>query len=423
MRRPAAQSQLGSEERIKAPTNWRPTKLTLPLTDSRLGKMLAVSVKGDQRVDPAIAVIECRKISKAFGTDPVVCEISLDLRPGELLALLGPTGSGKSTILRLIAGLEVPDSGRILLDGRPVVGDGPWVPPEKRNVGMVFQDYALFPNITVFQNVAFGLKGMPKDAKSDRVWQTLEMVEMTRLAKRYPYQLSGGEQQRVALARSLAPRPAALLLDEPISNLDPELRVRLRADIKKIIRDSEVSAIYVTHDRAEALYLGDRIAVIHDGTLEQVGAPEEVYHRSKNKFVAQFMGTADFIEGLVTSEGFKTELGVLKPETELPLGTTFDVLIRPDDVNFQPDENGNGRITRRVFQGMYYLYEVALSSGALIRTLQHHTEQYDIGSGVQMGFAQEQDLTCFPKAQTESDVSFQARSPKHGKLPMSRLKG
>ena len=146
---------------------------------------------------------------------------------------------------------------------------------------MVFQDYALFPNITVFQNVAFGLKGMPKDAKSDRVWQTLEMVEMTRLAKRYPYQLSGGEQQRVALARSLAPRPAALLLDEPISNLDPELRVRLRADIKTIIRDSEVSAIYVTHDRAEALYLGDRIAVIHDGTLEQVGAPEEVYHRSK----------------------------------------------------------------------------------------------------------------------------------------------
>ena len=192
MRRPVAQSKLGSEERIKVPTNRRPAKLTLPLTDSRLGMMPAVSVKGDQRVDPAIAVIECRKISKTFGADPVVNEISLDLRPGELLALLGPTGSGKSTILRLIAGLEVPDSGRILLDGRPVVGDAPWVPPEKRNVGMVFQDYALFPNITVFQNVAFGLRGMPKDTKSDRVWQTLKMVEMTRLARRYPHQLSGG---------------------------------------------------------------------------------------------------------------------------------------------------------------------------------------------------------------------------------------
>ena len=227
----------------------------------------------------------------------------------------------------------------------------------------------------------------------------------------------------MALARSLAPRPSALLLDEPISNLDPELRVKLRADIKKIIRDSEVAAIYVTHDRAEALYLGDRIAVINDGTLEQVGSPEQVYHRSKNKFVAQFMGTANFIEGLVTPEGISTEMGVLKPDTEPTLGTAFDVLIRPDDVDIQPDENGNGKITRRVFQGMHYLYEVALPSGTLIRTLQHHTEQYELGSRVKIGFAQQQDLTCFPKAQAESGVSFQVRSPEHGNFPMSRLTG
>ena len=344
-------------------------------------------------------VILCQDLGKSFGAGPVLQGVNLALSPGEVLALVGPSGSGKTTLLRLMAGFEMPDEGRVALEGKTVAGAGKWVPPEARRLGMVFQDYALFPHMTVVQNVAFGLEAWARSERQRRARATLEIVRMDHLAERYPAQLSGGEQQRVALARSLAPQPLALLLDEPFSNLDPELRLQLRSEVRAILRSGGVSAVYVTHDQDDAMFMGDRVAVLKSGSLEQVGAPEEIFHHPRTRFVARFLGTADFLPGRATDTGLATEIGVLKPQAPLaaPLaeGAQVEVMVRPDDVSIYPAPGGPGRIVSRLFRGMHYLYVVSLPSGAQVHSLQHHSTYMSQGAAVEVRLEPNQTLTCF----------------------------
>ena len=357
-------------------------------------------------------VILCESVTKHFGSTCAVRDISLTVCAGEILALVGPSGGGKTTFLRLVAGFEVPDGGSVALEGRQVAGGGAWVPPEARRLGMVFQDYALFSHMTVLQNVAFGLKGSSRRARSGRALQMLEMVRLPHLAERYPYELSGGEQQRVALARSLAPRPLALLLDEPFSNLDPQLRLQLRAEVKNILRTSGVTALYVTHDQEEALYMGDRVAVMNCGSLEQVDTPEEIFHHPGTRFVARFLGVADFIPARATGEGLVTEIGVLHPSVNLSPGMEVDVMVRPDDVAIRPSGRGRGQIVSRIFRGMHYLYGLSLPSGAVVHSLQHHSAFYHQADSVDIYLEPNQTLTCFVNSSSaphpETAQSFSA---------------
>ena len=363
----------------------------------------------DVEVAVSHPVIQCDGLSKSYGEESALRDVTLTLEDGEVLALVGPSGSGKTTLLRLVAGFESPDAGSVALHGRTIAGAGEWVPPEERHLGMVFQDYALFPHMTVLQNVAFGLKGRPKKAREHRAGDMLDMVSLSGMGSRYPYELSGGEQQRVALARSLAAEPRALLLDEPFSNLDPQLRAGLRSEVRSILRSSGVSAIYVTHDQEEALFMGDRVAVLNSGTLEQVGSPEEMFHHPRSRFVAGFLGTADFLPARSVGGCLETEIGLLAMPENLHEGALVDVVIRPDDVAMGRDRNGLGVVSGRVFRGTHYLYTVSLPSGIEVRSLQHHTAHYEDGEVVEVRLEPDQSLTCFPVDETV-DTGLTART-------------
>ena len=256
-------------------------------------------------------------VSKRFSpTDPPAVDgLSLRVAEGEILALLGPSGCGKTTTLRLIAGLENPDAGTITLRGQVVAGPGRAVPAEERGIGIVFQDYALFPHLTVADNVAFGL---PRAARRSRVEPVLDLVGLGGFGPRYPHELSGGQQQRVALARALAPAPALMLLDEPFSNLDADLRAQMRDEVERILRTSGTTAVFVTHDQEEAFTLADRVGVLQAGRMEQLAPPQELYHRPATRFVAAFVGAADFLPGLVTAQGIVTEVGDVRQRGPAP---------------------------------------------------------------------------------------------------------
>ena len=340
----------------------------------------------------AVPVIQCRGVSKTYGGTPVVDGVDLDVKSGEVLALVGPSGSGKTTLLRMIAGFETPDGGTVVLGGKPAAGPGVWAPPETRRLGMVFQDYALFPHMSVAQNVAFGLVNLSRSDKTRRVSEALELVRLSQMSERYPHQLSGGEQQRVAVARSLAPHPIALLLDEPFSNLDLQLRESLRQDVKEIFSSGGVTVVYVTHDQEEALFMGDSVAVMDSGAIRQVGAPEDVYHRPQTPFVASFLGMADYLSATPGEDGLDTELGRMFPETSPEGGCR--VMVRPDDVFLRSPGSG-GIISGRVFQGPHYLYSVTLSSGETVHSFQNHTVRYEVGDSVEPYLESGQTLTCF----------------------------
>ena len=327
--------------------------------------------------------------------------MSLSLERGRTLALVGPSGCGKTTLLRLLAGLEAPTEGTILLGGRTVASPVSWEPPEVRRIGMVFQDYALFPHMTVAQNVVYGLSGWSKEARERRMDALLEMVRLKHVRGRYPHQLSGGEQQRVALARALAPRPVALLLDEPFSNLGPRLRSSMRVELREILLSNGVTAVFVTHDQEEALYMGDVVAVMSEGKVEQIGPPETVFHQPQSAFVARFLETADFLPALVTEGGVETEIGRVDMSVELPPGTPVEVMVRPDCVAITPRADGQGRVQSRLFEGMHYLYGVALSSG-VVHSLATHTRWYEMGATVQVTLEPDHHLTCFWDGRSQS---------------------
>jgi iron(III) transport system ATP-binding protein len=324
--------------------------------------------------------VTAKALYKSYGDVPVVRDVSFQVEKGHILALLGPSGCGKTTTLRLVAGFETLDNGSIAIDGAMVAGDGRHVPPEKRRVGMVFQDYAIFPHMSVAQNVGFGL---PRAAdQKQRVARMLAFVGLEGLGERMPHELSGGQQQRVALARALAPEPSVLLLDEPFSNLDATLRAEVRHEVKDLLRRIATTAVFVTHDQEEALFIGDEIAVMNKGRLEQVGTAEDVFHRPQTRFVAEFVGQTDILSGHVVGQNMETPLGQLPLTVSLPVGTAVDVAVRPDDIKLEKVPDGNARILSRQFQGIAYLYLVRLADGSVVRSWQSHRIDYAPGTAV-----------------------------------------
>ena len=274
--------------------------------------------------------VRCAGVTKRYGDVAAVDGIELAVQPGESLSIVGPSGSGKTTTLRLIAGFEAVDAGEISLRGTVVSGKKAHMPPERRRVGIVFQEHALFPHKTVDENVAFGLHKLSSDERAVRLAEALELVRLTHLERRYPHELSGGEQQRVALARALAPNPEVMLLDEPFSNLDADLRARIRGEVKSILADAGVTVVFVTHDQEDALFMGDSIAIINEGRIEQSGTPERVFHEPESRFAAGFLGVADFLPSEYVNGTAETELGVFPVSGES--SGPCEVMTRPDDI-------------------------------------------------------------------------------------------
>ncbi|HSL93303.1 MAG TPA: ABC transporter ATP-binding protein [Bacillota bacterium] len=337
--------------------------------------------------------VRCQQLVKSFGPERIVDNVSFTVATGQIMALLGPSGCGKTTTLRLIAGFERLDSGWIEIAGRTVADEQTHMPPEKRRVGMVFQDYAIFPHLSVAQNIAFGLSRMPDAAT--RTEAMLDLVGLLDAGDQMPHELSGGQQQRVALARALALEPAVLLLDEPFSNLDTTLRTQVRAEVRELLKRSRATAIFVTHDQEEAMFVGDRVAVMNEGRIEQIGTPETVFHRPSTRFVAEFMGQSDFIEGQVVDHGIETALGMLPQKLALPFGTHVQVLVRPDDVRLEVDGKDNARVRARQFVGIANVYHLYLNDGSSVRSRQPHTTIIDEGSSVHASFGEEHPLPCF----------------------------
>ncbi|MGI8439328.1 MAG: ABC transporter ATP-binding protein [Thermoleophilaceae bacterium] len=318
-------------------------------------------------------------VSKAYGSVRAVEDLSLDVRPGELFAVLGPSGCGKTTLLRLLAGFERPDSGEISVGGTRVAGPGGFVAPERRRIGMVFQDYALFPHLSVAANVAFGL---PRGERG-RARRTLELVGLQHKAERFPHHLSGGERQRVALARALAPEPAVVLLDEPFSSLDASLRADLRREVELILRDAGATAVLVTHDQEEALSLADRLGVMRDGRLVQVGAPEEVYARPVDRWAAGFLGDVNLLSGVARGGAVQTELGSL----DLSGGVSsaegaVRVAVRPEHLELLAGRTPNAEVTSREFRGHDVLYRLRHEGGRTVLVQLPSLELHAVGARV-----------------------------------------
>ena len=357
-----------------------------------------------------MAGISIRGLSKSYGGGAdlaAVADLSLDIDNGQFVTLLGPSGCGKTTTLRLIAGFIAPDAGTIHADDRLLSSPGQVVPPEERGMGMVFQNYAVWPHRTVFENVVFGLKlrRVPAAEARERVKRTLALVNLTGLEDRLPGELSGGQQQRVALARSLVVEPEILLLDEPLSNLDAKLRERMRSELKELQRRTGITFVYVTHDQAEALALSDRIAVIHGGRLQQLGTPEEVYARPAGRVVADFMGLINLLPAtlidrdagqarLQTAAGWTMLADV--PGAAVP-GQRVEIAVRPENIRLQahtgadpgqpdpsrPDHTQQPATVREsTYLGNIMEYHVALGDGAVLRVQTHPSQQFAIGDKV-----------------------------------------
>jgi iron(III) transport system ATP-binding protein len=329
--------------------------------------------------------VKLKNVSKHFGAVRAVDGVTLEVRSGELVSVLGPSGCGKTTLLRLIAGFERPDSGAIEAGGRRLAANGSWVPPERRRVGMVFQDYALFPHLTVDGNIAFGLTREPRERRELLTRTALELVGLQHKASRYPHELSGGERQRVALARALAPEPEVVLLDEPFSNLDASLRAGLRREVELILRDAEATALLVTHDQEEALSLADRLAVMRDGRIVQCGAPEDVYARPADRWSAGFVGEVNVLSGVARASGVETWLGLFETPAGSKLaapGSSTHVAVRPEQLELRADAGGNADVTDREFRGHDVLYRVRHESGRMLIVQLPSLELFEVGQRV-----------------------------------------
>jgi iron(III) transport system ATP-binding protein len=324
-------------------------------------------------------VVVVRGLVKHFGALAAVNDIDLRVGAGELVALLGPSGCGKTTTLRLIAGFERPDAGEIVLDGIEVAGPRAFVPPERRRIGVVFQDYALFPHLSVADNVGFGLRN--KVERRERVDVMLALVGLADKARRRPHELSGGEQQRVAIARALAPDPAIVLLDEPFSNLDAALRGRVRAEVRDILDAAQATAIFVTHDQEEALSVADRVAVMRAGRILQCADPATLYDHPHDRFVAAFVGDADLLTGASDGVIVDTPVGRIPVVRPAPTGSV-EVVLRPEHVRLRLDGSGRASVTRVVFFGHDQVVEVRLETGERVRARLRPEAEFHVGERV-----------------------------------------
>jgi iron(III) transport system ATP-binding protein len=320
------------------------------------------------------------RISKAFGPVTAVDAASLQVERGEFVALLGPSGCGKTTALRVVAGFERPDAGTVAIDGRTVAGPGTFVAPERRHVGMVFQDYALFPHLDVLANVGFGL---PRAGREARAREVLDFVGLGDLGDRYPSELSGGQQQRVALARALAPEPALVLLDEPWNAIDPLLRAEMRTELATLLRAAGVTVVLVTHDREEAFTLADRIAVMREGRIVQVATPEELYFAPADRWTAEFVGAANILPGTRTGTVVATPVGAFPAPATAAEGAV-DVLVRPELVGLEVDATAEGEVVERTFLGHDVFYRVRLPDGTTVRSQRPSNEAVPLGARVRL---------------------------------------
>ncbi len=329
------------------------------------------------------AVLELREVSCAYEpTRPAVEHITFTVHQGEILCLLGPSGCGKTTILRAIAGFEPVTAGSIALSGQLVSSQSTLIPTEQRHIGMVFQEYALFPHLRVDKNIAFGLTHLSRAQQHAIVDDLLTLTGLRGLEHRYPHELSGGQQQRVALARALALRPVLLLLDEPFSNLDPDMASRMRQDLHALLRQTKTTAILVTHDHDEAFSMADRVAVLNRGRLEQFDTPEAIYHLPTTPFVADFVGQADFIPGVVANHLVTTEIGDFPNAQNLATGTQVVVMIRPDDIHIVPTKGADARILARQFKGSENVYTIQLPSGQIVHSSESSLSIYQAGTAI-----------------------------------------
>jgi iron(III) transport system ATP-binding protein len=345
-------------------------------------------------------LLEVRNVSITYNGPPVVKEANISLPSGAIGCLLGLSGCGKTTLLRSIAGFEPIIQGEILLQGKQVSTPSRVLAPEKRRVGMVFQDLALFPHLSIADNIAFGLRNHDQARRQLRIKELLALVGLEHSANVFPHQLSGGQQQRVALARAMAPRPDLLLLDEPFSSLDVELREKLAREVRQIIKEDGLTAMLVTHDQFEAFAMADEIGVMHAGRLLQWDSAYNLYHRPAHRFIADFIGQGVMLSGTVVGEkAVKTELGTLHgriPNGSLP-GSKVDVLIRPDDVLHDDNCSTDAEIASKVFRGADFLYSLRLPSGAKILCLapSHHNHPVGHRLGIRVAV---HDLVIFPSA-------------------------
>jgi iron(III) transport system ATP-binding protein len=324
-----------------------------------------------------MSVLEVRGISKRYGgaSTFAVRDVSLRVERGEVLAIVGESGCGKTTLLRLVAGLEVPTEGEVLLNGHLASTPAGSVPPERRGVGIVFQDYALFPHLNVLDNVTFGLRGIGRAGRSRRAMDTLALVGMQDYARRYPHELSGGQQQRVALARALAPQPSLLLLDEPFSNLDVMLKEQVREEVGQILRATRTTALFVVHDLEDVLSAADRIAILKDGALQQIDTPRAVYQRPADEYVARLFGSTNLLPGVPRPGGFQTPIGLIPAPAAADHQRPVTLSIRPQDLVIAADAEGATPVTVRQcrFRGDHLEVVVAVTtpSGATHELVLH----------------------------------------------------
>jgi len=333
--------------------------------------------------------VELRGVTRRFGDITAVANVSLTVATGAVVALLGPSGCGKTTTLRIIAGFETPDAGTVTVGGRVVTGPGVWVPPERRRVGMVFQQLALFPHMNVAGNVGYGLRGMSRAARADRVGAMLELVDLKGYERRRPDQLSGGEAQRVAVARALAPAPDVVLLDEPFSSLDVSLRVEVREQVVCILRDAGATAVLVTHDQDEALSLGDEVVVMLGGAVAQVGAPEAVYRRPSSSAVAEFLGDANLLAGDVAGGRLESVLGPLAVEAADGRATA---LVRPEDLDLVADVDGAAEVLDVQYFGHDQLVTLSVG-GTTVRARLHAQRRFSLGTRVRIVVSDDRAVT------------------------------
>ena len=329
--------------------------------------------------------LEVKQLDFAYGRNQILFEFDFSLEESQIGCLLGPSGCGKTTVLRAIAGFENPTKGEIVLNGNKLNGSKIFVEPEKRQIGMVFQDIALFPHLSVESNIQFGIRSLPQNQRDKRSNELLDLVGMSQFKKTYPHELSGGQQQRIALARAIAPKPSLLLMDEPLSSLDEELREQLAREIRLILQQEKISAILVTHDQNEAFAVGDHICVMHQGRVQQNDSAYNLYHRPLNRFVAEFIGEGALLPGVVADEDtITTDLGEIKgnlPES-CKHQDNVDVLIRPENVILGDDKENRAVITERYFRGSGYLYSLKTSGGEELLCLLPGSEALQVDQSI-----------------------------------------